>query len=87
MPKYLETLDDFNQALSQAGDKLVVVDFTASWCGPCQRIAPKFEEFSQKYSDALFYKVQAATAGPSVTDFLYSRLMSTKMTRPLSRQA
>lgn len=48
---------ELNAALSDAGDKLVVVDYSTSWCGPCKVIAPKFEEFSEQYADADFFKV------------------------------
>ncbi|XP_068628277.1 thioredoxin-like protein 1 [Battus philenor] len=53
----IENEAHFQTEMANAGTKLVVVDFTATWCPPCQRIAPFFEQLTVKFPRAVFLKV------------------------------
>lgn len=53
----LKTLEDFETALNSNAGKLIVVDFFATWCGPCKMVSPMIEKFSTEYSQAVFLKI------------------------------
>ena len=55
--KHPSSVTAFDGDLEAAGDSLVVVDFSATWCMPCKMIAPIFEEMSDEFSSATFVKV------------------------------
>uniref|UniRef100_A0AC11AM90 Thioredoxin domain containing 8 n=2 Tax=Caprinae TaxID=9963 RepID=A0AC11AM90_SHEEP len=49
MVQNIKDMDEFKAFLKAAGNKLVVVEFSARWCGPCKRIYPVFHELAQTY--------------------------------------
>jgi thioredoxin 1 len=54
---HVDSVSSFDQSLS-SDDKLIVVDFSASWCMPCKMIAPVFEEMASEFAaSATFMKV------------------------------
>eukprot|EP01033_Poteriospumella_lacustris_P014987 gene14987-10722_t len=66
-PKALQQLLDTNKS----NGKVVVLDFTASWCGPCQRIAPVYAQLSttEEFQNVIFLKIDVDEAADIAQEY------------------
>ncbi|XP_034101289.1 thioredoxin-T [Drosophila albomicans] len=75
MVHVVQSKEDFEQQLSNAGDKLIVIDFCANWCGPCKLIAPKLEELAAQYAErAVVLKVNVDDNEDITTEYNISSM-------------
>lgn len=49
------TAEQFNDTVTD--NEIVLVDFWASWCGPCKQFAPTFAASAEKHPDVVYAKV------------------------------
>lgn len=70
------TKDNFKDAVSKDG--IVILDWWASWCGPCRAFAPTFEAASAKHADITFGKIDTE-AQPELSGAFEIRSIPTLM--------
>jgi thioredoxin len=63
------TLDDTTFDAALKADKPVIVDFSATWCGPCKMFAPIFHESAEENPEITFANIDVDAAPATAQKF------------------
>ena len=66
MIKHVKTAPEFEEAIAKGE---VLVDFWATWCGPCRMLAPVLEEVAKERPELTIVKVDVDEAGELAAKF------------------
>ena len=50
----ISTIEQYDNLIDQSKDRLVVIKFSAYWCGPCKKIQPHYIQLSGEYKNVIF---------------------------------
>ncbi|GAA6004604.1 thioredoxin family protein [Rhodotorula paludigena] len=73
----IKSFDEFRKIISNE-ERTAIIDFWATWCGPCRAISPIFEQLSEINPDLDFYSVDV-DAQEAITEEVGIRAMPTFM--------
>ncbi len=56
---HIDSAEQLNELVHKHTEKLIIIDFWAEWCGPCQQFMPIFQELQKEYQNkkVIFAKV------------------------------
>lgn len=67
-PTAVEFTDANFQSKALSSDKLTIVDFWATWCGPCQAMGPVIEDLSEEYAGKVNIGKLDVDHNPTITN-------------------
>nr|ALG35749.1 thioredoxin-like protein-2 [Inonotus obliquus] len=78
----ISSLSELQRIIEKSPDKLTVIDFYATWCGPCKMMAPTFAEVAKSTPNVNFVKCDVDKAQDVAKEYKISAMPTFAFVRP-----